>query len=129
MDIYLWVEDYNILNLFYAKPLTSPYVIKFASALSPKTKRSFLLQEGLRRLQDMGPGVPEVEKNKVMSRFMTSLNMSGYDQKYGLKLLKGILNRQMDIDREVAQGQRSEFRSRAQILQQKAERLIKHKNC
>ena len=33
-----------------------------------------------------------------------------------------------DIDREVAQGVRTQFRSRAQILQQKAEKLGKHPN-
>ena len=84
LDLSLWVEDNNVRNSFYAKPMASPYAIKYASALSLKTKKSSFLQEGLRRLRNMGPGVPEDEKSEVMPRYMNSLKMRGYDHKYRL---------------------------------------------
>ena len=74
----------------------------------------------------MGPGVISEEKDHIMSKFMMSLKISGYDHKFRHTLLKGILAKQLDIDSKVRDGQRSLYRSRDQILAMKAEKLGKH---
>ena len=92
LDLELWIEQDQIKHTFYQKPMSSPYQIHFRSALARKSKRETLLQEGIRRLRNMGPDVSDLEKQTVMSKYMNSLRISGYDKNYRYILLKGILN-------------------------------------
>ena len=126
LDLGLSVKDNKIHHTFYSKPMASPYTIHFRSAISRRTKRDTLLQEGMRRLRNMGPGVTNGEKNEVMSKYMNMLRVSGYDEKYRFQMLQCIINRQKEIEREIREGVRIRFRSREQIEEQKSNRLGKH---
>ena len=105
--------------------MSSPYQIHFRSALANKSKRETLLQEGIRRLRNMGPMVEQEEKQTVMSEFMNSLRISGYDHRYRFLLLKGILNLNQKHEEEILAGDRVRFRSREEILQHKERKLGK----
>ena len=59
----------------------------------------------------MGPGISSDERDLVMSRFMYSLMISGYDNKYRVELLRGILKKQLDIDTQAREGKRIKYRS------------------
>ena len=100
----------------------------YKSAIPTKTKRDSLLQEGIRRLRYMSDEISDVEKRNIMSKFANSLRISGYDHQYCYQLMKGIWNRQAEIDQEIASGSRIQYRSRKQILNQKAQRLGKYEN-
>ena len=73
---------------FFTKPISSPFVILYKSAVSNTTKRNSLFQEGLRRFRDMSNGVSEEEKRFILSKFMNTLKESGYDLKYRYTLLQ-----------------------------------------
>ena len=81
----------QIVHRFYSKPMASPYSILYNSALPAKTKRESLLQEGLRRLRNMGQGVPQTEINDCLSKFINRLRISGYNESYRFQLLSGII--------------------------------------
>ena len=63
----------------------------------------------------MSDGIGEYEKRDTLSRFMNTLRISGYDNKYRFQLLKGILDRKKQIDTEIQAGTRVRYRSRIQI--------------
>ena len=128
LDLGLKVVNNKVISHFYLKPMSSPYQMLYTSAIPQKTKRDSLLQEGLRRLRNFSTGVPEAIKNDCMSRFMNSLRISGYDQKFRYELLKGIQAREAQIEQEINSGNRVRYRSREQILEQKAKSLGKYPN-
>ena len=125
LDLELWIEQDQIKHTFYQKPMSSPYQIHFRSALARKSKRETLLQEGIRRLRNMGPDVSDLEKQTVMSKYMNSLRISGYDQSYRYLLLKGILNLNVRQEGEIVEGKRSRYRSRDEILSDKEKKFGK----
>ena len=67
----------------------------------------------------MGQGVDDAEKRLVLSRFMNQLRISGYDHQYRYTLLKGILKRQAQIEEDIREGKRIQYRSRDEITRQK----------
>ena len=115
LDLGVFVVNNKIQFGFYSKKMTSPYVNMYISAISAKTKGDSLLQEGLRRSRNMSDGIGEYEKKDTLSRFMNTLRISGYDNKYRFQLLKGILDRKKQIDTEIQAGTRVRYRSRIQI--------------
>ena len=115
------------LNLVsFAKKMTSPYCILYRSAISQKTKRDSLFQDGIRRLRNMSPGIGLVERRNVLSSYMNTLKISGYDQKFRFTLLKGILDREKVNNAEILSGARTKYRCHSQIMSMKASRLGKH---
>ena len=58
LDLHVWTENNQILHTFYQKPVASKKVIMARSALPTSTKRSILVQEGLRRLRNTSPDLP-----------------------------------------------------------------------
>ena len=128
LGLALFIEDNQVHHSFYSKPMETPYVNLHRSALSAKTKRDSNFQEGMRRLRNMSIGIPDPEKNQILTQFMNQLRISGYDHKYRFDLLKGILDRQDQIRQEVESGTRVLYRSRREIVKQKQARLGKHNN-
>ena len=128
LDLALFMEGNQVRHSFYAKPMSSPFQVMYNSALSPKTKRSSLLQEGLRRFRNMGIGISQDEKNDVISKFMCSLKWSGYDHKFRYTLLRGILQQVANQESEIDAGTRQRFRNSDQILELKSKKLGKFPN-
>ena len=116
LDVEMWIDEAsNVQFSFFKKPMSSPFVNLYRSALPTKTKRESLLQEGLRRLRRMSYAVTMREKNQIMSSFMNSLRISGYDETYRYNLLKGILKRHEEILDQVSKGERILYRNRLDI--------------
>merc|ERR1711954_110633 len=61
-----------------------------------------------------------------MTKYMYQLKISGYDQKFRVQLLRGILNSQLRIDKQVREGTQKLYRSRQDILEQKISKVRKH---
>ena len=122
LDLQIWIESDKVEFSFYQKPMSSPYVNLYRSALPLKTKRNSLFQEGIRRLTNISPGVPVKERNCILSKFMNSLRISGYDKKYRYELLKGIIEKHQKNEADILSGERVRFRTGAQILAQKAKK-------
>ena len=76
----------------------------------------------------MSDTISDLEKRCIMSKYMNTLRISGYDHKYRYELLKGICNRQSQICEEIENGTRIKYRSREEILEQKARKLGKYAN-
>ena len=128
LDLGLYVSDNHIKSGFFSKPMTSPYQIHFRSAIPSRTKRDTLLQEGIRRLRNMGPNTENLEKEAVMSKYMNSLRVSGYDLKYRYHMIRGILNRQAQLEAEFVGGTKVRYRSRIQIREMKLQKIGKYPN-
>ena len=123
LDLQVWVDSTNkVQTSFYKKEVSSPFVMLYRSAVSSRTKRTTLLQEGLRRLNNMSEGVPLEERHSIMSTFMNSLRILGYDAKYRLDLLKGIIQRHDQIEQEIKAGSRTRNRNRCEIDSMKSEK-------
>ena len=95
----------------------------YRSAVSSQTKRNSLLPEGLRRLRNIFKGSDPNVRIEALTRFMWTLMVSGYDHKYRLTLLQGILKREKEIETEIKNGTRVRFRDRSMITSMKAEKL------
>ena len=67
--------------------------------------------------------VSEEEKCQILSEYMNTLRVSGYDERYRYQILKGVLERQKQMQDEVAQGNRAKYRSQAQIEDHKRAKL------
>ena len=90
-----------------------------------KIKRNSLLQEGIRRLRNISPEIDILEKNLILSRFMNSLRLSGYNHRFWFHLLDGILKMNNKIENAITNGTRIRFRSRQQIVDMKNQKLGK----
>ena len=100
LDLEVWVDVENkIQHSFYSKPISSPYTILYRSAVPAQVKRNSLLQEGLRRIRNYSESVTDQERNEILSKFMNSLRISGYNTKYRYELLNGILNRVEQVEK------------------------------
>ena len=53
LDLELFVVNNQVSHSFYSKPVSSPYTIKYKSAIQARTKRDSLLQEGIRRYRNV----------------------------------------------------------------------------
>ena len=86
LDMKLWIDRDNEGNQmvqysFFKKEVASKYTILKRSALSNKIKKSTLLQEALRRLNNIGPGLPWDETAHHLTEYSYMLYLSGYNGK------------------------------------------------
>ena len=58
----MWIQGNKVLYSFYKKPIATPYVNLYRSAITASTKRVSLFQEGIRRWSNMAPDLPTGEK-------------------------------------------------------------------
>ena len=128
LDLEVYVANGQVHHCFYKKPMSTPYLILYRSALSKSTKRNGLLQEGMRRLRNCSKSISTAEKCQILSKFMWACHISGYDHQYRYTLLEGILKRHEQIEAKILAGTRVKFRSQEQILEFKEGKLGKHKN-
>ena len=128
LDLNVWIKDNIVHHSVYSKPMASPLAIMYKSALPAKQKRESLLQEGLRRLRNLDPQTPAIERETILSQFIAKLLWSGYDHKFRHQLLEGILKRSDEIEKEIFRGDRIRYRSRTQSLSQKKQSTGKYPN-
>ena len=68
------------MHTFYKKKMASRYTVLKRSALSNKLKRSTLLQEALRRIENIFRGLPWDQTTTNLSEYSNMLKLSGYNQ-------------------------------------------------
>ena len=59
------------------------------------------------------------EKNNILSEFMNSLRISGYNEEFRYNMMKGILEREIECEMLISKGERVRYRSGDQIRNQK----------
>ena len=82
LDLGLYVEEGRVRSSLFQKHMANPYMIMYKSAIPVRTKRDSLLQEGMRRIRNMGPDAPDLERILVLGRMMNAMRSSGYDWMY-----------------------------------------------
>ena len=82
LDLNMFVSNDEIEYSFFKKPVTSLFQIMYRSALNTQTKRASLLQEGVRRFRNTSDCISYAEKAQILTKFMWSLKISGFDHKY-----------------------------------------------
>ena len=85
--------------LFYSKPMSSPYLILYSSAMPNKVKRNCLIQEGVRRLRNTSRNTDWSVKADILSQFCNKMYVSGYPKKYRLEVIQaavGCYNKQCE---------------------------------
>ena len=70
----------------------------------------------------MSPSLPMDAKCEVLTKFMNTLMVSGYDQAYRFSLIQGIMKRVGEVEAEIATQTRERFRDRETIQTMKVER-------
>ena len=123
LDLQFWVEGGTLLrHAFFKKPMAPERTIMAGSAISQRVKRDTLFAEGMRRLSAMDNYTTREERNLVLGTFLNGMRISGYGQPIRQDILQGILAR----DRALRTGSR--YRTRAEIMGQKAARDDKYLN-
>ena len=71
----------------------------------------------------MSPNLSREVKMEVLSRYMNTLRISGYDEAYRHQIAKGVLERINQTELQIADGTRMRYRSRMEIDDQKLVRM------
>ena len=106
MVLKLWVDKDELIKFsFYAKEMSSKYLIPMKSAHSQSMKRSMLSNEGLRRLLNMSPYLPWEE-------FANAVKMwrSGYPASWRAVAVQSALGRYKKMLKDEEDGRRPIFR-------------------
>ena len=100
LDIKCWIENvvtntgtaYMILHEHYIKDVSSKMVLHRDSAMSINSKRTILTQECLRILLNCNEHIGWDKIAEHLTFFMSRMQVSGYDHKFRLEILKSALN-------------------------------------
>jgi hypothetical protein len=88
LDTEMFMKENRIMFSFYSKPMATNYVIPDRSAHPKKVKRTTLIQEGVRRLLNVSPDLPDQERIDVMEAFDLKMRYSGYVRKYRWNIIE-----------------------------------------
>ena len=112
LDVQLKVEDNKILYKYFEKPCCNNYLIMERSAMSDSTKRSSLIQEGLRRLLNTSPLLDMRERIEVLEDFASKMWRSGYGKRKREEAIHGALAAYQCRARLDREGSRPMYRPR-----------------
>jgi hypothetical protein len=101
--------------------MATKFVIPQRSAHPDRIKKSTLIQEGVRRLLNVSPDLPDEERARVMMEYDLKLRYSGYNKAYRWNTIKaayGIYGDKVTADKE---GKRPMYRHR-EFLRRERER-------
>ena len=121
VDLKSWVEYNNgipkIAYTFYKKPILSPFTIMKRSAVSERTKKSMIFQEGITSLSHVASWLPWKKSIRHMSEWSNTLTISGYTEMERYNAVIGAVTRQEKIKRMVTEGEISSLhRNKEEIL-------------
>jgi hypothetical protein len=92
LDTQVGVSNNMVFFEYYEKPMNTPYCIPARSAHSWTTKRSSLVQEGVRRLLNTSRNSPTTVRRDVMERWDLKLRYSGYKYRFRELVITTALN-------------------------------------
>ena len=91
-------------------------------------KRSTIFAEIMRRLACISQELDKSETERVLSKYMYQLMISGYNKKFRLEVLQGALKRRQQLDNLINKGRIQRYRSRAQLIETKMRRKGRQTN-
>ena len=77
----------------------------------------------MRRIRNTSADLPFTVVRKHLNEFMNMLRVSGYDHRYRLQMIKGVLNLDTKEKADIVAGNRVRYRSGREIRSQKASRV------
>ena len=122
LDLKVQIINNKISHVFYKKECAHPCVILNRSAVAAGIKKNAIFQEGLRIVKNCSPDVPTETVKQHLTVFMNSLRRSGYNEKYRLNMIKGIVNRVKQIEDNIRAGRWQRYRSDSQTRSDKLNR-------
>jgi hypothetical protein len=93
LDLEVWMEGNLVRHDFYRKPMASRNLVSSRSALSDQSKRSILIEEGLRRLRHVSYENIGNESRKHIVGFNLDLKKAGYKGKFREGITSRILGK------------------------------------
>ncbi len=114
LDLKVWVDDTTkqIEYEHYAKPVSSKYTIHKRSAMSQKSKRQILTQEGLRILLNCSKRLPWGVKACHLQNLAMRMKFSGYDKKFIVEIINSAVNAYRKMEKRDSEGIRPMYRDR-----------------
>jgi hypothetical protein len=112
LDMGMYMADNRVVYTFYSKPMATRYLIPERSAHPNRIKRSTLIQEGVRRLLNVSPDLPDTIRTEVMSRFDVKMRFSGYNKRFRWNVLNSAYSIYESKLKEQTDGVRPLYRRR-----------------
>ena len=116
LDIKVWVEKNGdrrkIMHEHYAKDVSSKMVINAKSALPMNTKRTVLVQEGLRILLNCSRDLPWKNKVKHLENLSLRMQYSGYPMKFRYEVIDSAYKAYKNLLGKETAGERPLYRDR-----------------
>ena len=116
LDIKVWVEKNGdrrkIMHEHYAKDVSSKMVINAKSALPMNTKRTVLVQEGLRILLNCSRDLPWENKVKHLENLSLRMQYSGYPMKFRYEVIDSAYKAYKNLLGKETAGERPLYRDR-----------------
>ena len=88
LDTEVWVKDNIVWYEHYRKPMANPLLMMEMSAMPAKVKRTTMVQEVVRILRNIRPGLPQEVTTKHLDYFCQRMKASGYNENYRFQVLK-----------------------------------------
>ena len=82
LDMQVWVEDGQLMFLFYSKPMASRALVMPRSAITTRETKNILLEEGSRRLRCCSPDLPWSTKATILTIFSIQMMDSGHAETF-----------------------------------------------
>ena len=112
LDLQVRVKEDQIQFKYFEKQCSNNYVIMERSAMSLSSKRTSLVQEGLRRMVNTSSALPDEIWRSVMEDFLVKLMRSGYSSRFREQVVHGALSAYQCRLRQMREGLRPLYRPR-----------------
>jgi hypothetical protein len=112
LDMDMFMKNNRVMFSFYAKPMSTKFVIPERSAHPQKIKRTTLIQEGVRRLLNVSPDLPEEERQRVMTEYDIKMRFSGYSRNFRWNAIDSAYSIYLDKLKQQEDGIRPLYRHR-----------------
>jgi hypothetical protein len=114
LDLQVGMEDGEVVYEFFEKKMNTPYCIPARSAHSWSTKRSTLVQEGVRRMLNTSRNSSLMVRKDVMERWDLKMRYSGYTYRFREAVIAAALGIYKDkIKEDSKEGGRPLYRDAA----------------
>ena len=91
-------------------------------------KRETIFQEIIRRLRNTSPDQPWSVSVNTLAEYMNKLRISGYNKRFRFNVLKGAVDRYKTMDKKFKTGVLKRYRSRAEIVYTRSQRVGRSSN-
>ena len=123
LDVKVWTEDNKILWEFYKKPISNKMTIHKRTAVPYRDKRQTVLQEALRRLRNTHPDLGDTLRDKHLTEYSKSMQLSGWNETERHQVIKGALKIYEEERDKYIRGERQMYRNKMERQRDKESKL------